>query len=125
MNETRSKEFSETWDGAPNVEGLPSPAAEQQVSEATAPMGAEAFEALLAGLGQRVAALATAQALPVAETVPVQPAVPEQPVKALHEMDSEEFRTHVIGHWQGMTDGQDARRPAPPITVSQYLAAGE
>lgn len=121
MDEIRSKPFSETWDGTPNVETVvPAPAA-LSVTEATGPMSDAEFNTWLAGLAQRVAAITTP---PVGEAAPVAPEVPEQPPEpppvALHELSLDEFRAHAAGYWDQAMGGH---RPPPPLTVSQYLTS--
>jgi hypothetical protein len=119
MNETYSKPFTETWDGTPNIATAQAAPAENQVTETTRPMGDAKFAALLATLGERVAAIT---APPVAEAEPAAPTPQEQPPVVLHELSVDEFRAHAAGYWDQALSGH---RPPPPLTVSQYLTSAE
>jgi hypothetical protein len=121
MDEIRSKPFSETWDGTPNVGAVVSTPTENQITETTRPMDDTKFNALLATLGQRVAAITP----PVAEAEPAAPTPQEQPPVALHELSADEFRAVAGGVWGQVFDAQQDHRPPPPLTVSQYLSSGE
>lgn len=85
----------------------------------------EQFQQLLAAITETAARYPLTKTAPAAAT-PLVESEPEQPAKALHEMNSVEFRAHAAEAWSraGIAQQSPAWVRRPPMTISDYLANG-